>query len=769
MIQIYRNIPEELKQLKQWCGYRILNRNGRNTKVPINPYTGEFGKSNDESTWSDFETAVEAINKFNLNGIGFYFKEPYIGIDIDDVRGQIEAYLSGNTDDENNIVAEFIDIMQSYAEISPSGNGVHIIVKGDLPKNGSRKGNIEMYSNGRFFTMTGNHIGGYIHINDDRDYGRLKYLHNKYIASHDPIKPKNTPNTPGNNLPVDEIINIALKSKNGLRFRLFLEGGWEQFYQSQSEADMAFANDLAFWTNRDYEKMDTIFRQSSLYREKWDEKRGETTYGHMTLSKAISECMNVFNPETNNHGIKVLEFETKKVEQKFYSYDDTGNAARFTDMFGDVVRYSYVRKNWFYYDGKVWRLDQEGKVKSLVDKVLEKMKKEPVFVADDIDEEQAQKALQKHIKYSRGSNGKTNMLKESQHLVPINTDDFDKDKHLLNVQNGYLDLNTGKLHEHDKSKFFTKIANVEYTDKIDCPMWEEFLHDIFDGNRPLINYIQRAVGYSLSGSTEEQMMFILYGNGRNGKSVFLDIITEMLGNYTTNIQPQTLMVKPMSGSANSDIARLQGARLVTTTEPNDGMRFDEGLVKQVTGGDKVTARFLYGDEFEYHPEFKLWMATNHKPIIRGTDDGIWRRMAIIPFTVQIPEHKVDKNLKYKLRREMKGILNWAVQGYQEWKRIGLNEPDIIKQQRGDYRKEMDPVEQFIEECCYRKDGEREKASDLYRVYRSWAQENQQYLMSNTKFGREMSNKFQKITSNGVHYVGIQLKREFNNEAIRLTL
>lgn len=764
---MYEKIPAELKELKQWCGFRIVNRQGKNTKVPINAYTGGPGKSNDETTWSDFKTAVESIQKFNCDGIGFYFKPPYFGIDIDDVRTEIERYL--NNDHDDNIVSEFVDLMGSYAEISPSGNGIHIIAKGELPPGGRRKGNIEMYSSGRFFTMTGNAIGGYVHIADDSDYGKVKYLHNKYIAANEPMRVSEVPESEGNGLSEEDIIRIASNSKNGIRFQLFMNGGWEQFYDSWSEADMAFANDLAFWTNRDYHKMDSIFRKSSLYREKWDSKRGDTTYGEMTLNKAIAECINVFNPQPSDDdfNLYVLEDSTKKIEKKYYSYDDTGNAARFVDTYGEIIRYSYVRKNWYFYNGKTWELDQEGKVKSLVDEILEKMKKEPVYVTDDMDEEEAIKLHRRHLKYSRGSNGKTNMLKESQHLVPITPEQFDKDKHLLNVQNGYIDLKTGQLHEHDKEKYFTKIASIEYTDKIDCPLWMDFLNQIFDGNQALIKYIQRAVGYSLSGSTEEQMMFILYGNGRNGKSVFLDIITEMLGNYTTNIQPQTIMVKNLSNGANSDIARLQGARLVTTTEPNDGMRFDEGLVKQITGGDKVTARFLYGDEFEYFPEFKLWMATNHKPIIRGTDDGIWRRMAVIPFTVQIPEHKVDKQLKYKLRREMTAILNWAVEGYQEWQRIGLAEPQIIKNQRQEYRTEMDVVELFIEECCIRKSGERAKASDLYSVYSSWAKDNNQYLMSNTKFGKEMSNKFQKITSNGVHYIGIKLKHPNNEQAIRL--
>lgn len=758
-------MPDELKALKHWCGFKLEKRNGKTTKLPINAFTGDYGKSNDESTWSDFQTACDSVNKFDCDGIGIYFKKPYFGIDIDDVRTDINRFKDGDHDD--NVVSEFIDLMGSYAEISPSGNGIHIIAKGDLPAGGRRKGSYEFYDSGRFFTITGNQIGGYNHVLDD-EMNKINYLHNKYIASSNvPENRTLQSDSQGNNLSTEDIIRIAGNSKNGMRFKLFMGGGWDQFYSSQSEADMAFVNDLAFWTNRDYKKMDTIFRESSLYRDKWDMKRGDHTYGDITLNKAIQDCNNVFNPQSgdSDFNLYVDEFDTEKIEKKYYSYDDTGNAGRFINNYKGVIRYNYSRKNWYFYNGKTWQLDGEGKIKSLVDETLEKMKKEPVYVADGADEEKAQALLQKHVKYSRGSNGKTNMLKESQHLLPIKPEEFDTDKHLLNVQNGYLDLHTGALHEHDKTKLFTKIATFEYTDKIDCPLWLDFLNTIFDGNKPLINYMQRAIGYSLSGSIEEQMLFILHGNGRNGKSVFLDIITEMLGNYTLNIQPQTIMVKQQSGGATGDIARLDGARLVTSTEPNDGMRFDEGLVKQLTGGDQVTARFNYGDDFDFNPIFKLWMATNHKPIIRGTDDGIWRRLAVIPFTVQIPIHKVDKQLKYKLRREMTAILNWAVEGHMEWKRIGLNEPDVIKQQRVDYRSEMDPVELFVEECCNRNPRERETAGNLYQAYKNWASDNNQYLMNHIKFGKEMKNKFEAKKSGINYYLGVELKKTHPNDNV----
>ncbi len=762
---MYSKIPYELKELNRWCCFNIVERNGRRTKVPVNPATGQLAKSNTPNTWSDFDTALAASGRYD--GIGFFFQEPYIGIDIDDVRQDIDNYR--NDRHEDNIVSEFIDLLGSYAEVSPSGNGIHIIIKGELPPQGRRKGNVEVYTSGRFFTMTGDAIGGYSQIYDDSDYGKINFLHNKYIRSSEPAPVRSEYSNEGNDLPEDELIRIAEGSRNGTRFTMLFRGGWEQFYNSQSEADMAFANDLAFWTSRDYSKMDSIFRQSSLYREKWDAKRGDSTYGADTLQRAIQDCTNVFSPAPSDGDFQlyVLDQETKEVKQRYYSYDDTGNADRFKDAHGEVLRYSYIRKNWYYYDGKLWRLDNEGRVKTLADEVIEKMKHEKIYIPDGEDPEEAEKLFRRHVKNTRNHNGKTNMVKESQHLLPIQPETFDNDLHLFNVQNGYLNLKEGRLYDHEKEKYFTRISNVEYTDKADCPMWEDFLQQIFNSDTELIEYIQRAVGYSLSGSTEEQMMFILYGNGRNGKSVFLDIVNELFGTYSTNIQPQAIMVKQQSNGASPDIAKLAGARLVTTTEPNDGARFDEGLIKQITGGDVVSARFLNENEFEFTPQFKLWMATNHKPYIRGTDDGIWRRMAVIPFTVQIPEHKVDKKLTHKLRREINAILHWAVEGYLKWRKEGLQEPASIREQRDEYRTEMDSIEAFIQECCVVDDRNSVKASDLFRAYDDWSKTNNQHRMSSTKFGREISKKFTKFRSNGIYYKGIEIKDGFEKPFFRM--
>jgi len=765
---MYESVPDELKDLQQWCCFRKVydEKRKKYTKVPYDANNGYLAKSNDETTWADFETALASSEKFD--GIGFFFKKPYFGIDLDNVPDEIERYKNG--DHEDNIVSEFIEMMGSYTEYSPSGNGIHIIVKGELPPGGRRKGDVEMYDSGRFFTVTGNSASDYHFITED-DYGRIGYLHNKYIAKPE-LKTESKPieTAPGNKLSESEIIRIAEASKNGMRFKLFMNGGWEQFYSSQSEADMAFANDLAFWTAMDFSKMDSIFRGSSLMRDKWDSKREKSTYGIDTLNKAIRECSNVFAPSDpqDDFNLYVLDQDAKKVERKYFSYDDTGNAERFVQRYRENTRYSYTNKCWYFYDGKQWVIDTTGQIKRLLDAVVEEMRNEDVYMAEGVDEEEALKNFQKHIKASRSNRGKTAMLKEVEHHLPVSTEDFDRDKSAFNVQNGYIDLIGGTLNEHDRKKMFTKISNVEFTDKIDCPRWLDFLNEIFEYDQELIDFIQKSVGYSLSGSTREQCMFVLFGNGRNGKSVFMDIINDILGTYATNIQPQTLMVKQQTSGANSDIARLKGARLVTTTEPNDGVRLDEGLVKQLTGGDKVTARHLYGNEFEFEPEFKIWMATNHKPIIRGTDDGIWRRMKMIPFKYQIPDKKVDRNLKYKLRKELPAILNWAVEGALKWQKEGLKNPRVVEEANEEYRTEMDVTELFLEECCEIDETFSVQAKVLYQVYKDWAKENGQYEMSNTRFGKEMGNKFGKHKSHGqIKYFGLMINNEYDQKTFSI--
>jgi putative DNA primase/helicase len=768
----YGAIPEELKRLPNWiCWNAVYDEDrGKIKKLPVNPKTGGNAQSNNPDTWTDFYTAVKASEKFS--GIGFMFGNcEYFGVDIDGVGDELNAYRNGDGD---NIVSEFIHELQSYSEISQSGKGIHIICKGNLPKNGRRKGNVEMYETGRFFVMTGNSCSEYCDIKDCTK--SIQPLHSKYIGGGREPVPRVVHTV--NLSTANDIVKAACNAKNGAKFRELYSGSYSKTeYGSPSEADMALCNMLAFWTGCDADKMDAIFRQSGLMREKWDRRQSGSTYGALTVQKAIAGCTTVYNPKSYDYSVSIANQKSNRIavgEPVFdneettefkpnYTMDDMGNAQRFVDLFGDRIRYCYTDKRWFWYDSRKWCYDNEGVRERMADRAIEAMKAEAKHYLQEDEESGGDmaKAFEKHIKSSRSYKARTSMLNMVQHHVPVLPAQLDRYKMVLNTPSGVLNLKNGELKEHKPEYYLTKITPVEFSENADCPKWLAFLDEIFGGDKDLIHYIQKAVGYSLTGSTAEQCAFFLYGTGKNGKSTFLDVIRDVFGDYAANIQPETIMVKSNSGSAiNSDIARLKGARLVTSVEPNEGVRINEGLLKQLTGDDTVTARKLYSEEFEFKPEFKLWMATNHKPIIRGTDIGIWRRIHMIPFTVQIPEDKVDRNLKHKLKAEMTGIFKWCVDGCLMWQAEGLKMPKAVLDSVREYRREMDVISAFIEDKCELSGSV--QSSVLYAAYSSWAEENNEYRMSATKFGLEIAKRFEKIkTSKGqIFYNGVSLITEY---------
>lgn len=733
-------IPSELKKLNQWVCWRGEQDGDRLRKVPINAKTGGAAQSNNPDTWCDYDTAVKAAPKYS--GIGFMFGNGYFGIDIDNIDEDIEKFKSG---DMNNIVSEFVHSLQTYSEYSVSGSGIHLICKGKLPEGGRRKKNVEMYSEGRFFVMTGNIAAEYTEINDCTE--TVKPLHEKYIGGGRKVE---APQPVILELSDDAVIQAAMKSKQGAAFGHLMNGNWDVMFTSQSEADMSFCNMLAFWCRKDAEQMDRIFRSSGMMRDKWDRRQSGSTYGRITIDKAISQCETVYTPPN----LYEVKFGNKTEKLSKHSFDDTGNADRMYKCYGDVIKYSYVAKKWLYYDGRRWVYDYDGTLKNMADNVLKYMEREAALYDDDM-----QDAFEKHRKKSRSSTAKNAMLKETEHRVAILPNAFDTHKELLNTPNGVLNLRTGQLQPHNKDLMLSMITYAEYTENADCPQWLAFLDTIFNGDTELIRYIQKAVGYSLTGSTREQCAFFLYGDGRNGKSTFLDVISDMLGEYAVNVQPETLMVRYSNGGPTSDIARLKGARFVTSAEPSDGMRLNEGLLKQLTGGDKVTASRKYENEFEFKTEFKLWISMNHRPIIRGTDEGIWRRIHLIPFTTRITDEQVDKLLPYKLKREMPAIFHWALQGCMLWQKEGLNLPQSVFNATKEYRSKMDAVGEFIDECCTVGEG-RESGKALFEAYKEWAQSNNEYVMTGTKFGIEMSKRFEKVrTGNGIMYQGISLNTD----------
>lgn len=744
MVTRIENIPAELKAQKQWVCWIGAD------KVPKNAKTGNNAQSNNPDTWSSFDEAVAGCEKYGFDGLGFMFANGYFGVDLDHCLDNVD------------FCDEFVETLQSYAEISRSGAGIHIICKGKLPDGARRKGNVEMYSSGRYFICTGNvYNPNYTQVTDCTD--TIKILHNKYL-------PSEAPNVNARRYtPIDlddqAVIDKARECKSGYLFNMLYEGKWQGAYSSQSEADLALCNQLAFWTQKNAEQMDRIFRTSGLMRDKWDKQRGGQSYGAITIGKAIASTVDVYEPKKygDDTELAFALFRNGKVgvvEDKKVRYDmtDTGNAHRMLDKFGNIIRYSYNRKKWYYWDGKAWRIDESGEVKKLADAICEDVKQE-AFMEQD---EKTQADMLKWANKTASSKGKEAFIKECQHLgnIPATPEMFDSYNDYLNVQNGIVNLRNGELLPHDSRFMMSKICVSEYDVSGKKPkMWLQFLDDITNGDKKMQEYIQKCVGYSLSGSTREQCTYFLYGIGNNGKSTFLDTISDLLGGYASNTQPETIMMRRDGSGANTDIARLKSARFVTCEEPTEGVRLNEGLVKQLTGGSKVTCRFLYGDEFEYTPEFKIWVATNHKPIIRGTDLGIWRRIKLIPFEVNIPKEKVDKNLKWKLRSEFPQILAWAVQGCLKWQKEGLGEPAKVVEATQEYKNEMDLLASFIEQCIvidYTCD-ERMMASELFGIYSKWAKQNNEWEMSSKKFFRDISLKLPDKGRNnrGIFYTKIR--------------
>jgi putative DNA primase/helicase len=767
---MYELIPDELKALPRWvCWRAVLDPKSHSgiSKHPVNPRTGGMARSNDPTTWTDFETAAAAA--VDYAGIGFMFYESgYIGIDIDDRPEELDAYRNG---DHCTIFGQMNDALQTYMEFSQSGNGVHFIGRGKLPDKDFKNSEvgIEMYTGARFFVMTGNLCTEYVDIADITE--TVKPYYEKY-RTRSKSKAQSAPQEQlplgGSSMNAQEVIDRASRSRQGQKFAA-LYAGDTTGYNSNSEADMALCNMLAFWCQGDLQLMDEIFRSSGLMREKWDRKQSGTTYGAITLQKAIDGLSAVYaetEPSDSGYAVviqKSMQQGAPRIQGKMYRFDDTGNAERLFDAFGDMLRFCYTDKKWlYYYEGK-WYTDSIGYIRQLADSATMLQEQERILYAHD---EEMLKAFDRHLKKSRSFAGKTNMIREAEHYAPILPQNLDRNKAVIGVKNGIIDLKTGELLPHDREAYLTKQCPVIYNpDAPEPKLWLQFLSDIFGGDPYMLDYIQKCVGYSLTGSTSEQCAFFLFGTGRNGKSTFLEIVRGILGDYATNIQPQTIMVNPKSGNApSSDIARLKGARLVTSVEPNEGMRLDEGLLKQLTGDDVVTARKMFSEEFEFKPEFKLWMATNHKPLIRGTDTGIWRRIHLIPFEVQIPLDRVDRKLKYKLVKESEGILKWAVEGCIKWQNEGLTMPQKVLEAVREYQHEMDVISAFLDACCMTGEGET-KASKLYAVYAKWAEEHNEYLMSSTKFGTELKRKgiVKKNMPDGRYYVGITLDADFYQE------
>jgi putative DNA primase/helicase len=414
---------------------------------------------------------------------------------------------------------------------------------------------------------------------------------------------------------------------------------------------------------------------------------------------------------------------------------DLGNAERLVRFWGDSIRF-VPQWGWLVWDGKRWARDNGNqRITELAEETVRQIYHEAAEAQDP--EERAK--LAKWAIASESRQRIAAMIDLAAPMCLASPNEFDADDWLINLENGVLNLRTLEFMPHDPNLKLTKLAPVTYDPNADCPKWKAFLQRIFNGNKRLIRFVQRAVGYSLTGSTREQCLFFLYGTGANGKSTFLEVIRALLGDYAVTAEFSTFVADRKS-SVRNDIARLHSARLVTAVEVGEGKRFAEELIKTLTGGDTVTARFLYREFFEFKPRFKVWLAANYKPEIRGTDYAIWRRIRLIPFTVTIPPEEQIPDLADQLKEELSGILNWALEGLRDWLANGLQPPPEVTEATEAYRAEMDIVGLFVQDACVTDPKAVTPSKTLYEAFREWCAENGYEPLGQTAFGRQLAAK-----------------------------
>lgn len=449
-------------------------------------------------------------------------------------------------------------------------------------------------------------------------------------------------------------------------------------------------------------------------------------------------------------------------------HTDLGNTLYLTLLHGSKIRYCYPKNKWYVWDGTRWKPDDTGRIYSLAKNTVHKMYHRAQSGSGGIEKNAARHAIASEARRAIDAMVE---LARSESGIPILPAELDADPWLLNLENGTLNLETGKLGKYKKKDLITKLAPVKYDAEAKCPLWDKFLERVLGGNWELIEYLRRAVGYTLTGDTSEHVLFFLYGTGANGKTTFLHTLQTILGDYSCQADPD-LLLSTSSSQHPTNIARLEKVRLTVCMEVGEGRAMKTSLMKQLTGGDKRTARRMRQDFREYEPTDKIWLGANNKPRVRGQELAIWRRIKLIPFTVTIPEGDQDKHLAGKLIAEGSGILNWALVGCERWQfESGLDEPGEVKSATADYKSESDPLNEFVEDYCNVDPNVDTAIVDLYESYLAWASTeglSQRETLSRDGFSRRLGNRFQKKASVKVAtvdgtkkyqrgYIGIGLK------------
>jgi putative DNA primase/helicase len=762
------HLPVELRRLATWIGWRYEWDDQRRSwsKIPINPRTGYRAKTNDPATWGALHDALTAVERFKLDGPAIVLtrnreKQPFdlVGVDFDNVRDIDSGILTP-------AAKELVERFATYTEVSPSGTGCKLICMAAWPddqqacgRNFSERG-IEIYRE-KFWCLTGHRLPGLpITIEERTEQVALLW---QECVTHLQSRDREGARTHRSHRSLSvaaltERVRAylqrcppAIEGQNGSRrlmktLRLVIDG---------FDLDDALARQIA----EEY---------SAKCEPPWSPKEIDHAVTNIKAKPSKQPRGWLLNKDAVGSP-RAQTADTGADAEEPIHFTDLGNGKRFARAYGTQARFCHTWGKWLFWDGARWRIDDRGRAHALAKQTVLELYRRARAQIDalaqnpgDAEGRSQLKKIQATLAWALKSQSAPRInalldLARSEPGIPVLPDDLDRGPWLLNCSNGTLDLRTQTLRPHDPADYLTKLCPVEYNPGAKCPDWERFLSEIFDCSDSLMAYLQRLAGYWLTGLTTEHALAVLWGSGANGKSTLINALFHVLGPDYSGKASRDLLLVSHGEKHPTALASLHGKRFVAAIESVEGARLDETLIKELTGGDQITARRMREDFWTFEPTHKIALATNHKPQVRGQDYAIWRRLRLIPFTVCFLEDKQDKKLGEKLRAEAPGILTWLVKGCKLWQQHGLQDPPEVLEATGQYRSEQDTLGAFLSDRCLQGPTYQAKASVLYAAYKDWCEQSGERTLSKRKFCAALREKgFEGYTNNGPWFRGIAL-------------
>jgi putative DNA primase/helicase len=707
------SVPSFLRSLPQWIHWAATEEknDGRFNKVPVSS-TGFNINAHDSKNWMTFEKVIQSFDPSVHSGIAIDLtgskvkmvdtsEEVFlIGVDLD------RCVLCVNQDGSPALTPhaqEIIDALNSYWEVSPSGTGIRAFFYADTKIPGKNKDGAEIYSEGRFLTVTG-HGGGEIRKLEQGEISTFTSLlfgsegARKEAAGHAPrghlIRPQETPEAIAK---FGEALNVIPPTVDRDTWMKVILSGKAHGFECVEQKLRA-----------------------------WSEAAGPYHQETNPMGYDADAFSKVWKCEPREISHRTLYYIAKQFQDggDQPSYGDTLNGKRFAELHRGELLFCYPRGKWLRFDGIrwVWCSDSEplqaakATASDLLQQAVEAFQSNPQ--SNDAKKALAQakdafnlKRLQAMIACAASETG--------MHIGEMR--ELDGDPLLLGCRNGVIDLKTGDLLFPYPEQLITKAVEAEYDPDSSCPRWEKFLHEVTLGDADTIDYLQKMAGYFLTGMVSEEVLHFFHGYGRNGKSVFANVLTQLLGDYVLTA-PAEMLMRRDRGAATNDVARLVGIRLLMANETRNGQAFDDLMLKTLVSTERMSARYLYQEFFDFWPTHKILIRGNHKPLIADETDGAWRRVRLVPFDLRLAEDEVDPKLESKLLEELDGILSWAVRGCLDWQSEGLNPSPRIHSASACYRTECDLIGEFLEDYTLDPLGQISQQT-LWDEWREWCQNN----------------------------------------------